>query len=61
MCNREQPQIGDYLKVKAEVMELEHKVVDWKRKIDIADMENSRLTRVLSSLPSDVSVLIRHK
>ncbi|GMH44755.1 hypothetical protein BSKO_12707 [Bryopsis sp. KO-2023] len=49
----EQPQIRDYLRVKAEVTELEHKAIDWRRKIEIAEMENTRLHRVLTTMPSD--------
>ena len=42
----------DYLKLKAEIQDLEHKVVDWKRKIEIAEMENTRMSKVLNTLSS---------
>lgn len=42
-----QPQIMAYLKAKHEVAELEKQAGDWKRKLDIAEME---LTRTQSTL-----------
>lgn len=41
----EQPQVLDYIKLKAEVAEMEKKAGDWERKLEIAEMEHKRLKK----------------
>ena len=38
------PQVLEYISVKSKVVDLEKKVVDWERKVELAEMENKRLT-----------------
>lgn len=54
-CCRDLPQIIDYIKVKAEIGELEKKLTDWGRKIEIAEMDQARTKKIhsaLTALPS---------
>jgi hypothetical protein len=44
-CCSEQPTILEYIKVKHEVAELSKQAADWRRKIDIATMEQHRAGR----------------
>ncbi|KAL3150474.1 hypothetical protein ABBQ32_000298 [Trebouxia sp. C0010 RCD-2024] len=44
------PQIIDYIKVKAEIGDLEKKLTDWGRKIEIADMDHARTKKIHSAL-----------
>mmetsp|Transcript_10190 Transcript_10190/g.25401 ORF Transcript_10190/g.25401 Transcript_10190/m.25401 type:complete len:383 (-) Transcript_10190:297-1445(-) len=46
------PSIMDYIKLKHDVAELEKQAADWKRKIDIANMERNRTRTLLKSLTS---------
>lgn len=49
-CCRDLPQIIDYIKVKAEIGDLEKKLTDWGRKIEIADMDHARTKKIHSAL-----------
>lgn len=54
-CCRDLPQIIDYIKVKAEIGDLEKKLTDWGRKIEIAEMDQARTKKIhsaLTALPS---------
>ncbi len=49
------PQIIDYIKVKAEIGDLEKKLTDWGRKIEIAEMDQARTRKIhlaMSALPN---------
>lgn len=46
----ENPSIMDYIKLKHDVAELDKQAADWKRKIDIANMERNRTRALLKSL-----------
>lgn len=48
--HRTRPQIIDYIRLTAEVHELEKKVTDWERKNEIADMDHARTKKLLSSV-----------
>ena len=52
VMHREQPEIMDYIRLKAAVSDLEKKVVDWDRKNEIADMDLSRTQKLMARLPS---------
>ena len=57
---RDLPQIIDYIKVKAETGDLEKKLTDWGRKIEIAEMDQARTKKIhlaLTALPSTVEQL----
>lgn len=52
---RDLPQIIDYIKVKAEIGDLEKKLTDWGRKIEIAEMDQARTKKIhlaMSALPN---------
>ncbi len=42
----------DYIKVKHEVAEAEKHVADWKRKVEIAELEASRTSHMLKQVNS---------
>mmetsp|Transcript_26077 Transcript_26077/g.64138 ORF Transcript_26077/g.64138 Transcript_26077/m.64138 type:complete len:344 (-) Transcript_26077:226-1257(-) len=42
----ENPQVLEYIQVKQAVVDLEKKVVDWERRVELAEMESKRLTTV---------------
>ena len=51
---RDLPQIIDYMKVKAEIGDLEKKLTDWGRKIEIAEMDQARTRKIhlaMTALP----------
>ena len=48
---REQPEIMDYIRLKAAVTDLEKKTVDWERKNEIAEMDLSRTQKLMAKLP----------
>ncbi|KAK9866184.1 hypothetical protein WJX84_000755 [Apatococcus fuscideae] len=50
--DREQPEIMDYIRLKAAVTDLEKKVVDWERKNEIAEMDLARTQKLMTKLPS---------
>lgn len=43
------PQVLEYISVKQQCIDLEKKVVDWERKLELAEMEAKRLTASMSS------------
>ena len=47
----EQPRVIDYIRLKAEVSELESKQLDWVRRLEIADLEEKK--RTSTAQPSD--------
>ena len=52
---RDLPQIIDYIKVKAEIGDLEKKLTDWGRKIEIAEMDQARTKKIhlaMTALPT---------
>ncbi|DBB12846.1 hypothetical protein WJX82_007039 [Trebouxia sp. C0006] len=55
------PQIIDYIKVKAEIGDLEKKLTDWGRKIEIAEMDQARTKKIhlaMSALPNAATQLL---
>ncbi len=55
VVRRDLPQIIDYIKVKAEIGDLEKKLTDWSRKIEIAEMDQARTKKIhlaMSALPN---------
>ncbi len=52
-CCRDELNVLDYIQVKDEVSQLGKQAADWRRKVDIAEMErqhSSRLLRTVSSM-----------
>ena len=52
---RDLPEIIEYIKVKAEIGDLEKKITDWGRKIEIAEMDQARTKKIclaMSALPT---------
>ena len=50
--DRDNPGIMDYIQLKHSVTELEKHASDWKRKIDLLQMEKQRTRQVLKSVAS---------
>ncbi|KAK9829189.1 hypothetical protein WJX72_004391 [[Myrmecia] bisecta] len=46
----DRPQILDYIKLKAEVHELEKKQSDWERKLEIAEMDAARTRKIYTTM-----------
>ena len=44
----ELPEVMDYIRIKADISELEKKVSDWKRKLEIAGMKSKSSKRLVS-------------
>jgi len=51
----EQPQVLDYIKLKADVADLEKKSIDWERKVEIAELEVKRLRKQLKGSTMSLS------
>ena len=52
---RDNPCIMDYIRLKHDVSELEKHVTDWKRKIEILNMERQRTRQVLKSVATVIT------
>lgn len=55
---RDLPEIIEYIKVKADIGDLEKKLTDWGRKIEIAEMDQARTKKIclaMSALPGAVT------